>query len=121
MDAERMENWLGAERGLSFMSDVRTVACDVCGVQKGEANHWWQAAVSPNGKVISIFRFGQMTVSTGRRLDFCGEAHLLQRLSALMKRVAIEAHIENLRESPELLKEEMTSGTIGFFGATLPR
>ena len=36
------------------MAEIRTYVCDVCGKQKGEANHWWKILRVPGPRITVL-------------------------------------------------------------------
>jgi len=77
---------------------VDTYKCDICGIEKKDANHWWKAAeVTQDGKPAGIIisqwktRFYVPTIpemqayrnffDAGRESHFCGENHVFQWVS----------------------------------------
>ncbi len=64
--------------------DISTVACDVCGVQKAETNHWLVALTCPG--LLGIAFVPADTVQyprsdKGKYEDICGHACAHTRLS----------------------------------------
>jgi len=48
--------------------------CDVCGIAKQEANHWWKGYVAPSGGIM-IFPWDQSYSLLEAHL--CGEQHAI--------------------------------------------
>jgi hypothetical protein len=65
--------------------DVKTVACDVCGLQKQETNHWLVAITHPalEGVIFQQADLVQTPRSQEARYeDICGQACAHKRFSA---------------------------------------
>ena len=72
---------------------IETYRCDVCGVEKREANHWWwlgwnesyQRAVLLTAAVRAQ-RFSEDENVKYVKFDLCGEACVTKKLSEFMER-----------------------------------
>jgi hypothetical protein len=63
-----------------------TFKCDICGIAKGEANHWWETHIEDwyDMRGIMVTKF-EGRVGDGTQ-HFCGEAHLLQRIGEYVRK-----------------------------------
>jgi hypothetical protein len=63
------------------LSQKTITVCGVCGITKGETNHWWVLCYNPKTKSMLISPSGLLN-STANHLDtiieVCGIEHLLQ-------------------------------------------
>ncbi len=79
--------------------------CDICGKTKGEANHWWLAAVAPSrafSEDEQILRFTLMRwhVSESRSPEIyhlCGQGCAMQAAERFMTEGAIEPEAHAVR------------------------
>ncbi len=69
---------------------VETCACDICGVQKKETNHWWKAYLAVDGSGVLVTRLDDQSSLSLRNdptqqwdaaADLCGAQHVLEYLS----------------------------------------
>jgi hypothetical protein len=73
---------------------IETYRCDVCGVEKREANHWWWLAWNEGYKralllsaAVRAQRFSEDDSIAYVRFDLCGEACVVKKLAEFMGRV----------------------------------
>jgi hypothetical protein len=59
------------------MAELISITCDVCGIAKQAANHWWRGRLVPRTGGVMIFPAA--TAGTMKRkpgdVDLCGQAH----------------------------------------------
>lgn len=64
------------------MARKQSVVCDVCGVEKGSTNHWFQIDTNDNGKaMVEIYRADGHEVG---EFDLCGETCVMKKVSELI-------------------------------------
>ena len=63
------------------MAQLKTWVCDVCGAQRGKANHWYALDTTTRTAVISKF-----DPETAEQMEFhlCGTGCLQRKLSELL-------------------------------------
>jgi hypothetical protein len=56
------------------MAQIKTISCDNCGKQKGEANHWWSIEANIHTKSMFIHPFDelQLKIPDHIELSACG-------------------------------------------------
>lgn len=53
---------------------IETYKCDVCGVQKGETNHWFKVIFVAGGDGMFLFPAHRECMSSeGKEFDLCGQ------------------------------------------------
>lgn len=65
------------------MAKVETFACDICGAQKGGANHWWLIFLVEGGLLVLDWEFSGRPERSPFTADahLCGQVHLLEWMS----------------------------------------
>ena len=101
----RVRRAAGRRKGGVAM-DVITVACNVCGRQKQETNHWIVAAIEPGAELGTIVFLSagqaahvQARNSDWRYEDLCGEACAHIRLSRWLDELKANSSITNGKDT----------------------
>ena len=80
-----------------------TFTCDICGKPKGEANHWWMAAVGavpcfednggtdPRDPRITLMRWSMADSQNPNMYHLCGQGCALQAVERYMNEGSIDA------------------------------
>lgn len=71
------------------MARITTITCDVCGKQKGEANHWLMYCARAGGKDGPMIHFGTAVWSEGDTAagDICSEQCAIRKLSEVLQQI----------------------------------
>lgn len=63
------------------MSEIRTYACEICGIEKGTSNHWFVLAPGPVEGTLIIGKWREDWAGGACTHHACGEQHLQSLLS----------------------------------------
>lgn len=66
------------------MARVETVSCDVCNVQKKDANHWWRIYRNKQGLCVVRHHAPAPDGDSLIVLDLCGTTCLMKKISELI-------------------------------------
>ena len=68
------------------MADVLSSSCDICGVIKGEANHWFRVWECPSGddKGLVVIARWSYDIEETKHQHACGEDHALKLAARLL-------------------------------------
>lgn len=78
-----------SRNGNQRMSKVHAYACEICGRQKGKANHWWIAVTT--GQSLTLRAWDDALAEHPEMKHLCGDAHrdtFIERWSASQRDTA---------------------------------